>query len=180
MPREALEHFGGDVLDSNGDVKPEADYKDALGNFIELPDESSVEVYSIPEPLEPEADTVTTELTPLERAQQEWDERFDEFDNKAPSTDIARDRMIDKYGPRPEAAVQSATQEAEQADIADSEFVHGFVRGVKEASLQRQLDEIDANPRLRPEQKESEKLLIRARFKAREQVRQDQLEGRHY
>lgn len=180
MPREALEHFGGDVLDSNGDVKPDADYKDALGNFIELPDEPSVEVYSIPEPVKPEEETATAELTPLERAQLEWDDRFDEFDNNAPSTDIARDRMIQKYGPRPEAPAQPVAQEAEQPAIADPESVHGFVRGVKEASLQRQLDEVDANPRLRPAEKESEKLLIRARFRAREQVRQDQIQNGRY
>lgn len=180
MPREAVEYFGGDVLDSNGDVKPDADYRDALGNFIELPDEPAVEVptatLSESSPERPLAE----ELTPLERAQREWDDRFDEFDNNAPSTDIARERMIQKYGPRPEAPAQTPAEAAERPVITDKQEVHGFVRGVKEASLQRQLDEVDANPRLRPEQKESEKLLIRARFRAREQVRQDQREGKHF
>lgn len=172
MPREVVERFGGNVLDSNGDVKSAADYTDTLGNVIDLPDEPEA-TFVIPalasesNPEEPK-----DEPTPLEKAQAAWDDRFDEFDNSAPSTDIARERMINKYGPRPESleAVSSA------AVIVDRQLAHKTVEGFKDANLQRKLDEIDKNPKLRPDEKESEKILVIARHKAKEDIRRRELE----
>ena len=191
MPREVVERLGGNVLDSSGDVKSEHDYSDGFGNIIELPDEPELPPITVP--MRAEVDTTpeqVKELTALERAQETWDNLFDEFDNNAPSTDIARERMISKYGPRPEAEVRHdigaaamagtsapAPQPAvKNASIADRTTAHNFVEQLKSDSLQRRLDEIDANPRLRQDEKESQKLLLRARHKAQEDIRRRELD----
>ena len=176
MPREVVERLSGGVfdsdlvVDSNGDVKSGADYSDGFGNTIDQPDEPEA-TFVLPV-LKPEGSAEEPdELTPLEKAQLDWDNRFDEFDDNAPSTDIARARMINKYGPRPESleAVSGA------AVLADRTLARKMVEGFKDANLQRRLTEIDADATLRPDQKESEKILAIARHKAREDIRNREL-----
>ena len=79
--------------------------------------------------------------------------------------------MINKYGPRPE----SLEAVSGTAVLADRTLAHKMVEGFKDANLQRRLTEIDADATLRPDQKESEKILAIARHKAQEDIRNREL-----
>lgn len=91
----------GNVMDSEGDIKPAADYQDAQGYVIDLPDRPVKEVQVVPASVEQTTGSVLSPAQIVAREQAIWDGYVDQIENSYPSYDLAKAEVERKYGPRP-------------------------------------------------------------------------------
>lgn len=131
-----------DFMDSNGDVRLQADFTDDLGNIVDdLPEArifSSVDTqpFAFEEPSKPAETALITQ-------QERWDDLLGEMIDKYPSNDLARTAMIQKYGERPEGSQENSPEINGEKPVLISPDVVAIQAIYNEPILKKQIDAID-------------------------------------